>query len=126
MKLRNFLILLCLPLLAFQCITQSYYMIKPVYPEKTIDAFSQEYEEITKIVDSWAIENKFQKNECTSVGTTPFCKRYILDRMRLITSLDVNTNHVNIDFSSSGTIDESIENSLLEKLKKNNKLALKR
>ncbi len=121
MKYRSFWILLCLSLCASHCTYRSNYLIKPTTTEiQTVELLSNKFNDITKVVDQWAVESNFEKTECGGQKVSPLCKGYERDYLHISVLLNTATNHIDIKIFSLGSIGadgEKAEQLLIEKLK---------
>jgi hypothetical protein len=119
MHFRNLIIFACLPLAAFSCVTISSIAVRPsaISQTQTLELITQRFSAIKEIVDLWADQNGYSKQECSKTNLTPLCKAYVYDNTRIIVAMDSTNNFVNVEFLKlgGGSVD-GIKNSLKEKL----------
>lgn len=120
MKCRALFILLFLCLSGFHCTHKPHYLIKPIQTGSLeSEALTSKYENIIKVLDSWAAENQFGSYACENQEIAAFCKQYYRHYVDLIAWLDIETKIVHISIlgrliSPDGKDTEKV---LMEKLR---------
>jgi hypothetical protein len=117
MMLRFALVIVFIPLCAFSCVSVSSLVVRLAQPTiptpatQTVELLAHEYTAVLADVEGWALQNHYEKYECSKEGPTPLCKKFEKlankGRLEVLVDIDPATNRVEVlltDWKSSNEL----------------------